>query len=200
MKPWRKSESAPEAVPSQAPKLKIVPGGPATETKREAEPSYRLIFSFLTIAAAVLAAVVYFSPGNPWRWQSLDGTFNSLESLYKSHGMEKFLERKAQLRKAVTATLNQGGKPAEVDLATNIAVYLFPDVLPDGNFEKGPAEQMWGESIRQIEASPHTAESRVLFEALRADIWNYELVDREDPKLSGPAVQVIQIYDAISAP
>ncbi len=202
MKPWRKSNSAPQSAPnpSKAPKLKIVSGGQGPQATREAEPSYGLIFSFLAIAAAVLAAVVYFSPGNPWRWQTLEGSFNSLESTYKTHGMTKFLERKAELRKAVTETLSQDGQSPEIDLATNIAVYLFPDVLPGTNFEKGPAEQMWGEALRQIEASPNTAESRVLFEAVRADIWNYELVDREDPKLSAPARQVIQIYDAISAP
>lgn len=198
MKPWRKSDLA--AQKTEPPKLTVITGGTAPKRAADAEPSYRLIFGFLGVAAAVLGLIIYFSPGNRFRWESVTATFTSLDTVYKTQGMEKFLERKELLKKAVTETLNNSTDPAQLDLATNISVFLFPELLPDDNFEKLPAEEMWGFALKKIEQSPHTAESRVLFEALRADIWNYELVDREDPKLSLPATQVIRIYDIISAP
>lgn len=197
MKPWRKSNEAPK----ERPNLRIVAKVPASAAPgSDAAPSYRLIFGFLGLGAAVIGLIIYFSPGNPWRWESVGGTFSALESTYRNRGLEKFLQQKAQLKRSVTDSLSREKDPAQLELATNIAVYLFPDALPEDNFEKVVAEDSWGESQLNIEKHPHTAESRVLFEALRADIWNYELTDKEDPKLSPPARQVIQIYDAISAP
>lgn len=198
MKPWRKNHAAPE-TPPEAPKLRLVQGGPP-ETRHEAAPSYWIVFAVIALAAGVIGLITYLSPGNRWRWETLGGTFAGLEQVYKTAGMEKFLEQKALLKSSVRDALKDGTDRGQVDLATNIAVYLFPDVLPDENFEKGPATDLWGPTLEKIEKAPHTPESRVLFEALRADIWNYEMVDREEPKLSAPARQVIQIYDAISAP
>ncbi len=198
MKPWRKNQ-VPPVTPTETPKLRLVTGGETAKRPGSAS-SYGLIFAFLGVAAAVIAVITYFSPSNRWRWETMSGTFSSLEEAYKKGGMQKFQEQKALLKRSVGDALKEGKDQAQVDLATNIAVYLFPDALPSENFEKPVAEEMWGETFTKIEKAPHTAESRVLFEALRADIWNYEMVDREDPKLSAPARQVIQIYDTISAP
>lgn len=197
MKPWRKERTAPPNLP---PKLEVVQGGLLKEAADEAAPSYRLIFMFLTLAATILGVLIYVAPGNRWRWDNLESSFVNLDEVYKKHGMERFLEQKAQLKQSVSRILQDGSDPSRISTATNIAVYLFPDVLPEENFEKETTTELWGEVLTEIEKHPHTPESRVLFEELRANIWNYELADREDPKLSAPARQVIQLYDDLSAP
>jgi hypothetical protein len=175
-------------------------GDAGGEEVSDVAPSYRLIFAFLALAGAVLGLILYFAPNNRWRLEPIETTFVHLDEVYKEHGLQKFLEQKSILKQSVQTILKEGSDQAQKDLASNIAVFLFPDVLPEEDFEKPLAEELWAETISEIEKHPGTAESRILFEDMRANIWNYEMVDKEDPKLSAPARQVIQIYDTMSAP
>lgn len=170
------------------------------EVPNMTDPSYRLIFAFLALGAAFLALIAYFAPGNRWRWSGLETQFLTLKETYERHGLPTYQQKKATLKTTVQEVLKDGADPAQVALATNIAVFLFPGVLPETDFEKDVAQELWGDSMKKIEEHPRSPEARVLFEELRADIWNYELADREDPKLSAPAREVIQLYDTLSAP
>jgi hypothetical protein len=196
VKPWRK----PQPPADTRPKLEVVAGGNTELNQKEGEPSYGLIFGFLGIAAAVLATLIYLSPGNRWRLDGLETSFLNLKETYQKHGMQRFLEQKELLKQSLGSVIRESSDPSQINLATNIAVYLFPDILPDENFEKETAGELWSDAFGEIEKNPHTPEARVIFEDLRANIWNYELADRVDPKLSAPAREVIQLYDTLSAP
>ena len=51
-----------------------------------------------------------------------------------------------------------------------------------------------------IERAPRTPESRLWFEELRADIWNYENPERSAPRITPYAQQAIRIFDVMTQP
>jgi hypothetical protein len=128
----------------------------------------------------------------------LENAFNALPSIYQREGILVFLEAKARLKLKVTDAL-QVKDDRVAELAGNIAVYLFPDLLAEGDFERGPALETWQPLERAIESTPHASTSRARFISLQAEIWNYESADRAAPTLSPVASQVLRIYDALSS-
>ncbi|MCB0418659.1 MAG: hypothetical protein KDD39_13500, partial [Bdellovibrionales bacterium] len=110
----------------------------------------------------------------------------------------RFAERKNDLRRDISRTLRANKSLEARMIATNISVYLFPDLLPSENFERTVAEDQWLPLQRAIEKAPGTYESRLKFEEMKANIWNYESPDKRAPKLTETAETVLHIYDLMS--
>lgn len=118
---------------------------------------------------------------------------------YQSRGIEGFLEEKRKLKKAIHTTL--ADRDTEMQkAAVNIAVYLFPELLPSKQLERGVASDFWIPHQQLIEQSPGTRQSREAFERMRANIWNYENPSRTTSELSAQAQQILSIYETLTSP
>jgi hypothetical protein len=127
------------------------------------------------------------------------GRFSQLSETYLSRGIEGFLRDKEVARRNVARTLSEEtpGSPKAIQ-ATRIAAYMFPEVLPENDFERQIAQQGWRPIELAIEKSPRTPQSKELFEELRSEIWNYEAARGEGTGLSEDARMVIRIYEVLS--
>ncbi|MEZ4751772.1 MAG: hypothetical protein R3B54_14425 [Bdellovibrionota bacterium] len=130
--------------------------------------------------------------------QIVQERFHNLAKSYENGGSAHFADRKEALRRDVSRTLRANKSLEARMIATNISVYLFPDLLPSENFERDVAEEQWIPMQREIEKSPGTYESRLKFEEMKANIWNYESPDKRAPKLTETAETVLHIYDLMS--
>lgn len=126
--------------------------------------------------------------------------YQQLHAVYRNEGISRFLEEKARLKSTVQRTMEANQDPESINEATNIAVYLFPDVLPSDDLEREMAETEWVPLQNAIESAPGSFQSREQFEEMRAMIWNYESPSRTVPQLSLYARQAIRIYQDLSAP
>ncbi len=125
--------------------------------------------------------------------------FQKLSTTYERGDLRDFLRRKDVLRNEVARTLKVNRSQHAQMIATNISVYLFPELLPDRDFEKHEALSAWLPLQKKIESNPGTQESRIAFEEMKATFWNYESPDRSSPRLSETARQVLEIYDRLSS-
>lgn len=125
-------------------------------------------------------------------------SFSTLYEDFEEGGLQKFQERKHDLKREVGKTLASEGDTAEKDRAENIALYLFPDLLSNDDFERDVALEQWYPQQKAIEETPGTTESRRTFEELKNNVWNYENPDRQVPVVSDYAEEVIRIYDVLS--
>ena len=133
-----------------------------------------------------------------WTNPSLE-EFARLDQIFRAHGMDTYLEHKRALRESIRRALK--GNPSKYEPhAENIAVFLFPDLLPNDDLEKQEATEGWADLEEKIEAAPNTPEARANLDEMKSNIWNYENADRVAPHLSEEAAQVIRIYQAISSP
>ncbi len=165
---------------------------------RKKEPSSTFFYSSVIAAFAIMGILSYFSlHQGPMRPVSL-ASFSQLDFIYRTEGMARFLEEKEALKFRIQQSLKSKNQE-EADRASNIAVFLFPDVLPRDHMEKDVGLEQWGPLQKQIEGAPKAQEARKSFEDMRANIWNYESPDRNFPELSSAAKQVIRIYDQLSS-
>jgi len=157
-----------------------------------------ILIGFLIVTAGVVSLLIYLATRpRPIANLSLE-SFSNLHQVYREQGIQGFLRQKDALRRLAKEALQLGDdSDAEVE---NMAVYLFPDVLPEPNLERDSALALWTPHQSAIESAPGTPESRRFFEEMRANIWNYESPSRNNPQLSPPARQVIRIYEVLSAP
>lgn len=151
------------------------------------------------LAALVMGALVYWSATLPPDPEELEQDLASLSRVYQEGGLAEFARRKLELKRSVDRAIRHSSSARARVLAMSVAAYLFPDVLPEGNFERPLGLSEWAPLAAEIERDPGTLHSRLTFERLRAMIWNYENPNRAAPDLSGPAKEVIAIYDALSA-
>lgn len=185
----------------EAPKLPL-PKPPRGNRGAEGTPetSFRVIAAFAGAAIVVLSVLVYLSATSPSALPSQLEAFARLDETFTTGGVEKLQEAKRALGIEVARTLRENHDAKAVRSARNIAVYLFPSLLSDDDFEKDAAMELWLPLEQAIERAPHTPESRLWLEELRANIWNYESAERSSPHLSPYAQQVIRIYDTIARP
>ena len=178
------------------PKLSLVQGGSGKIQQPNHEK--QTVILFLAACGALLAAVIYMATDQKIYLKDIDREFSQLHEVYETGGLEEFKKKKSALHKRVHEILNDGTSSPEAVEAENIAVFLFPDALKEENLEQSEALNLWLPQQKLIEAAPHSIESRIHFEHLRANIWNYENPDKNRPTISKPARQVIRIYDALS--
>lgn len=161
--------------------------------------SYKIIIAFLISIAVVFSGLIYFALNRSPRLQTSLQAFSTLHEVYEQKGAEGFRQAKLILKRQI-ANLKSSTNP-EAQLASfNIAVYLFPELLPSDNFERQLAMELWAPLQEAIEKTPRTHHSRLWFEEMRANIWNYENADRRSPSLSEYASQVIRVYERLSSP
>ncbi len=193
------TQNRPNQSNRQHPPLRVVGGGQGKRPSpmdRVKKTIRKVLVAFFVVAGIL----VYQSVNRPLDpGQSLD-TFAVLHDILRKEGVSRFLAEKEELKKTVKMELGESAPGAKFAEAQSIAVYLFPDLLPDEDFEKPVALELWHPLQKAIEAEPGTAKSRTLFNEMRANIWNYESPDRSTPRLSDQARQVIRIYENLSAP
>lgn len=156
--------------------------------------------AFLTLVVGLSWWLVqYQRTSSPLGRASL-GKFSTLTDSLQKNGVESYLRDKETLKEMILDKLKSGDDDEDESAvqATQIAVYLFPEILPDEDFEKQAGMELWAPLQRVIESNPRTRESRQAFEEMRANIWNYENPSRDVPQLSPVAMQVIRIYDVMS--
>lgn len=117
----------------------------------------------------------------------------ALHESFERQGISGFRRQKEILKANVSWGIEKNDPKAEP-----IAVYLFPELLPDEHFEKQAALDGWTPLERDIESRPGTEEARQSFEELRAQIWIYENPDSKSPALTDTASEVVKLYDRIS--
>jgi hypothetical protein len=159
----------------------------------------RFLAGFLLAVAVIGAVLIYLADRKEDEFTPDLRAFGELHSIYRSEGMQRFLTEKARLRTHTSRALSADNQTVQAD-AIGIALYLFPDMLPSDDLERDIAMEEWAPLTTAIERSPGTPESRLWFETLRANIWNYESPSRTTPYVSAHARQAIRIYQTLSAP
>ncbi len=157
---------------------------------------FLLIFSICILL--VVSMLVYFAlHRRPVQYTAIPDV-GDLDDIYEQSGLGQLLATKEALKQATKFQITRsGGVHLE---ATMLAVYLFPDLLADSDFEKVLALELWYPHQQAIERAPKGSQSRRIFEQMRANIWNYENPDRRHPKLSRIATEVIRLFDRITNP
>jgi hypothetical protein len=183
-------------TPPPTPPLRLVTGENSPKKKRGHKFLLQCLFIFFGVTVYLVYAALNRSPNEP---RSMD-TFSQLDQILRKEGVARFKEEKLALKQLVRKTLEEPASAEEHDQAKTIAVYLFPEILANNDFERELAEDLWGSLQKGIENEPGSPQSRALFNELRANIWNYENADRTNPQLSLPAKQVIRLYETLSAP
>jgi len=180
---------SPQAKPR--PTLKLV----TSQIGVDDAPVAWIVAGFVTVVGVAVAVLMALSVSTGWIPDGLDG-FARLKTVYEREGSARFLEEKDNLRERVSGALS--GERASAHAARQIALYLFPDLLEEGDFEAEAAIEIWAPLIRAIERAPRTSESRVTYERLRAEIWNFESPRRDDPQLTRWAEEVLRLYGAMA--
>lgn len=150
------------------------------------------------VAVVFLGYLIYLATLVAPDIQIVQERFHNLAMSYEKGGAHHFVGRKEALRRDISRTLRANQSLEARMIATNISVYLFPDLLPSEDFERAVAEEQWVPLQKQIESAPGTYESRLQFEEMKANIWNYENPDKQSPKLSETAETVLHLYDLMS--
>lgn len=125
--------------------------------------------------------------------QVSSASIKGLTTKFTKEGIEGFSQHKALLKNDVRKALAGGNESAN-----SLAVYLFPDLLDDRDFERTAAMGSWAPLQSLIEANPNSPLGRTHFEEMRGEIWVYENPDHRQPELSETASEVVNLYDAIS--
>lgn len=159
-----------------------------------------VVAAFLAIFITTLTTIFLLNSKNVGPSMTLHNSFVALRSALTDDGLLKFQRDKGMLRDNVNKALKNSGNDVDNAIANNIAVFMFPELLSDEDFEKSVALDQWKPMQDAIERNPKSPESRVWFDEMRANIWNYESPDRENPKISEYAKEVLRIYDELSAP
>lgn len=162
--------------------------------------SHSIYVGFVLFIALFMGSLVYFAYTMPKGFNSSVNNFYTLNEVYKEKGIERFKEEKENLKLAISDSIKHPENADVKRITESIAVYLFPEILPDTHFEKEAAMTLWMPLFKEIEKKPGTAEARNLYEEAKAEIWNYENPDKLNPKLSEPAKETLKIYRELSAP
>lgn len=161
---------------------------------------HRFLYTFIAVVVSAFGLMIYFALDREGESFLSEHIFTTLQEVYQKEGIKRFLAEKERLKRNLAPKLSGSPFRDEHKEASNIALYLFPEILPDEDFEKEIAMEDWGTFQKEIEKSPGSPESRKSFEEMRANIWNYENPSSRFPVLSPQAKQVIQIYQGLSAP
>jgi hypothetical protein len=168
-------------------------------TKKAPSP-WKTIFLFLIFSLSTLIYLAFSTANSPFNHNSVEQNYSSLRLSVQQGGMAQFHKDKKELKNQIISILNSPKNEDEEAKASSIALYLFPDILPDENFEKQAALEMWAPLEAEIEKKPRSAEARMFFEELTSNIWNYENPKVSNAGLSIYAAETLKLYHAISSP
>lgn len=157
-------------------------------------------YGFLLVMICLFASLVHVALRRSGPKGFPIQAYQQLHSVYRNEGISRFLQEKEHLKASVRLTMEANRDAEAVNEASNIAVFLFPEVLPAEDLEREVAETEWAPLQKEIEGAPGSPQSQEKFEQMRAMIWNYESPSRSMPQLSQYARQAIRIYQDMSAP
>jgi len=160
-----------------------------------------LLMSLFFGSVALMTIVLIYSALNKGSsFKIASRNYLKLHKVIDERGIKEYFSEKKNLKRHIAHALRENRTTIAYISAHNVAVYLFPELLSVDNFERDVALTEWIPFQRKIEAQPRTHGSRLHFEEMRANIWNYENPDRQSPNLSAYARQAIRIYDSLSSP
>ncbi|GEM_PF-5165343 len=154
----------------------------------------------IALGVLITASLVWVSTqnqvGTTATWTAT-GAVTALKTAFEQNGIEGYLVAKARLREKVKESIQQTGS-VQAGEASQVAVYLFADLLPDSDFEKTESLTLFLPLMEAIETRPRTADAGQAFETLNAEIWNYENVSREEPQITPVAEDVLRLFSEMS--
>lgn len=159
-----------------------------------------VIASFLIICLIVFFSFVQIPNSNIFLGRPLTECYQALLQSVAAGGYSKYNKDKLELKKHISSVLAHPANEEEENNASNIALYLFPELLPDSNFEKSQALELWASLETEIEKHPRTPEARMVFEEMKSNIWNYENPKLNNVGLSTHAQETLKIYHELSSP
>lgn len=155
---------------------------------------------FLVLIVSSLGYLYLSNRASRFRGEPLEESYLTLKLSVKKGGLSQFQKDKDELKEHLQSVLKSPKNEEEEINALNIALYLFPEILPDSNLEKQFAMDSWAPLEAAIEKKPRTAEARMLFEELTSNIWNYENPKLKNVGLSLYASETLSIYHELSSP
>jgi hypothetical protein len=123
---------------------------------------------------------------------------SNLGPAFQNDGIEGYLLAKARLRDQVRTNLRLSPTDSNYAQAENIAVYLFPNLLPETHFEKSESLFLFAPEIELIESRPRSEQAQAAYERLTLEIWNYENISREEPRISDAAIALLEMLQKLS--
>lgn len=162
-------------------------------------PFYRVPFKIggvgWTITSLFLLGILLIHSKNIQKNTDV-GSLQVLREIYLRDGMPAFSRAKAELQDRVAQILQVGENHPAFHSAYNTAVFLFPELLDENNFEKDVA-LTFGGLQKVIESRPHTVNSYLIFEQMRSSILNYE---KPNGKASRHVQEVLALYETLARP
>lgn len=122
-------------------------------------------------------------------------SLDELSEVFKKQGFKSYFKAKSSLKDQISQELKNNENK---ETATNIAIYLFPDLLPGDHFEKEFAEENFLPLQLEMEKRPAKVEAEALYEKLHARVWNYENPQNTPQGLSDTAEKMLKIYQALA--
>lgn len=172
---------------------------PETHPTPEPPASHGTLVVILAAMSAVIGALGYFAAVRPSPVPETVRELVQLRDSYLERGLETYLEEKEAIRRRTRERLESSDEPTR-NGARNVAAFLFPDLLSDGDFEREFAIDTWVPLERAMENAPAGDPSRRrAFEDFRNMLWVYENGNRARPELTRTTRAVIDLYDAVSA-
>lgn len=160
----------------------------------------KTIVLFIFLSGLGLTMLFFFTKSSLDKIDSDSISQSTLLTSLSTGGYSQFHSDKKLLRSKIATILSSPQNDTEETYATNIALYLFPDLLPDSNFEKIVAVEQWAPLESAIEKKPRSQEARLLFDEMKSNIWNYENPKMDRSGLSLYASETLKIYHELSAP
>lgn len=157
-----------------------------------------LVLGLLTLLAIPVSFSYFFGTDLQIAIPVENDSMTALEQSFRKNGLESFKAAKKSLRERVSLQIKDAKNEKNRLAAVNVAVYLFPDLLPDSRLEKQEAQELFVPLQRAIEEMPGTPEAQARFEELRSNVWNFESPNSSTPVLSDQANQMLKIYGAMS--
>jgi len=160
----------------------------------------KTVLIFLSLFSGCVCVLLSSHHYPEFRSTNTTENYQALLSSVRRGGYSQFINDKKELRKQIEKVLSSPENEEQETLASNIALYLFPDLLPDSNFEKSSALGLWAPLQAEIEKRPKSSEARMLYEQMKSNIWNYENPKVSSMGLSKEAIDTLQIYHELSSP
>jgi len=173
-----------------------------TENKKpqgdSAKREIKLVLILLVLVFIPVLASLYFTEERTVKAPVGADAFDSLSKEYEAHGIKAFLESRRRLKRQVSYNIKNDEDPRAQLAALNIAVYFFPDLLPENHLEKPFAEDSLRPLQVKIEESPGTSQAQYYFQELRTLVWNYENPANNTLGLSEHAEKMLHVYGSLS--
>ena len=111
----------------------------------------KTIVLFIFLSGLGLTMLFFFTNSSLNKIDSDSISQSTLLTSLSTGGYSQFHSDKKLLRSKIATILSSPQNEKEETYATNIALYLFPDLLPDSNFEKIVAVEQWAPLESAIE-------------------------------------------------